>query len=175
MKKVVVLLECAVVLLVGYIVLDKSGIELPSFDANKAYKQGIAFHKNKEYDKAFELYKKACDGGEMLGCTNLGVMYANGDGVEEDFSKAAKLLKKACDGGDMNGCRNLDIIYTLMAKQQKKLDKVADLYKKVCDNNIEECADILFFALNANQGILEFLGKIPPNPQKLSKEIAPSQ
>ena len=52
----------------------------------------------------------------MRGCTILGIMYANGDGVEEDFSKAAKLLKKACDGGDMNGCRNLDIIYTLMAK-----------------------------------------------------------
>ena len=91
MKKVVVLLVCAVVLLVG----DKSGIELP---------------------RAVELYKKACDGGNMLGCTNLGSMYANGDGVEEDFSKAAKLLKKACDGGDMNGCRSLDTIYKLMAK-----------------------------------------------------------
>ena len=91
MKKVVVLLVCAVVLLMG----DKSDTQLPS---------------------AVELYKKACDGGNMLGCTNLGSMYANGDGVEEDFSKAAKLLKKACDGGDMNGCRGLDIIYKLMAK-----------------------------------------------------------
>ena len=81
MKKVVVLLVCAVVLLVGYIVLDKSGIELPSFDANKAYKQGIAFHNNKEYDKAFESFKKACDGGEMGGCFNLGIMYDNGNGV----------------------------------------------------------------------------------------------
>ena len=32
----------------------------------------------------------------------------------------------------------------------KKLDKAADLYKKVCDNDIEEYADILFFALNTN-------------------------
>ena len=59
MKKVVVLLVCAVVLLVG----DKSGIE-SSFDAkkaceqgkafydNKAYEQGRAFYNNKEYDKA---------------------------------------------------------------------------------------------------------------------------
>ena len=56
MKKVVVLLVCAVVLLVGYIVLDKSGIELPSFDPKKAYEQGIAFYNNKEYDKAAELF-----------------------------------------------------------------------------------------------------------------------
>ena len=106
MKKVVVLLVCAVVLLVG----DKSGIE-SSFDAKKAYEQGRAFYNNKEYDKAAELFKKACDGGEMRGCYNLGAMYANGDGVEEDFSKATELLKKACDGGETSGCRGLDIIY----------------------------------------------------------------
>ena len=43
MKKVVVLLVCAVVLLVG----DKSGIE-SSFDAEKTYEQGKAFYDNKE-------------------------------------------------------------------------------------------------------------------------------
>ena len=42
------------------------------------------------------------------------------------------------------------------AMAYKKLDKAADLYKKVYDNNIKLCADILFFALNTNQGILEF-------------------
>ena len=93
MKKVVVLLVCAVVLLVGYIVLDKSDIELPIFGANKAYKQGITFYDNKDYDKAFESFKKACDGGNMPGCYNLGVMYEYGKGVEEDFSKAAQLYK----------------------------------------------------------------------------------
>ena len=56
MKKFLVLLVCAVVLLVGYIVLDKSGIELPSFDPKKAYEQGRAFYDNKEYDKAAELF-----------------------------------------------------------------------------------------------------------------------
>ena len=59
MKKFLVLLVCAVVLLVG----DKSGIELP---------------------RAVELYKKACDGGNMYGCHNLGVMYTSGNGVEKD-------------------------------------------------------------------------------------------
>ena len=81
MKKVVVLLVCAVVLLVGYVVLDRSGIELPIFGANKAYKQGIAFYNNKEYDKAFESFKKACDDGNMRACHNLGVMYEKGNGV----------------------------------------------------------------------------------------------
>ena len=111
MKKVVVLLVCAVVLLVG----DKSGIE-SSFGAKKAYEQGKAFYDNKEYDKAFEPLKKACDSDIADGCRMLGALYADGNGVEKDFSKAAELFKKACDGGNMHGCRSLDIIYRLMAK-----------------------------------------------------------
>ena len=70
MKKFLVLLVCAVVLLVG----DKSGIE-SNFDAKKAYEQGRAFYNNKEYDKAAELLKKACDGGDMNGCRNLDIIY----------------------------------------------------------------------------------------------------
>ena len=79
MKKVVAILVCAVVLLVG----DKSGIE-SSFGAEKTYEQGKAFYDNKEYDKAFESFKKACDGGNMHGCRNLVVMHTNGNGVEKD-------------------------------------------------------------------------------------------
>ena len=129
MKKVVVLLVCAVVLLVGDTVLDKSGIEA-SLGAKKACDSGnmlgcsnlgsryaIGNGVEKDLGKAVELFKKACDGENMRGCYNLGLMYEKGKGVEEDFSKAAELLKKACDGGDMNGCRNLDIIYTLMARE----------------------------------------------------------
>ena len=108
MKKVVVFLVCAVVLLVG----DKSGIELPSFGAKKDYEQGISFYDNEDYDKAFESFKKACDGGDMRGCRSLGTMYANGNGVEKDFSKAVELYKKACDGGNMHGCRNLVVMHT---------------------------------------------------------------
>ena len=111
MKKFIVLLVCAVVLLVG----DKSGIE-SSFDPKKDYEQVEAFYNNKEYDKAAELFKKVCDGGEMRGCYNLGVMYTNGNGVEKDLGKAVQLFKKACDGGNIHGCRGLDIIYRLMEK-----------------------------------------------------------
>ena len=89
MKKFIVLLVCAVVLLVGDTVLDKSGIE-SSFDA-----------------------KKACDSGNMLGCSNLGSRYAIGNGVEKDLGKAVELFKKACDGGNMRGCSGLDITYRL--------------------------------------------------------------
>ena len=110
MKKVVAVLVCVVVLLVGDTVLDKSGTQ-SSFDTKKAYEQGETFYNNKEYDKAAELYKKACDGGNMSGCFNLGIMYANGNGVEKDLGKAAELFKKACDSDIADGCRMLGALY----------------------------------------------------------------
>ena len=51
MKKVVAVLACVAVLLVGYVVLDKSGIQ-SSFDT-----------------------KKACDGGNMHGCRSLDIIH----------------------------------------------------------------------------------------------------
>ena len=142
MKKVVVLLVCVAVLLVGDTVLDKSGIE-SSFDVKKAYEQGIAFYNNKEYDKAFESFKKACDGGEMNGCYNLGVMYTNGNGVEKDFSKAVELFKKACDGGEMLGCSNLGFMYAHGNGVEKNEQKAVELLKKACDGgNMNGCRNL---------------------------------
>ena len=151
MKKVVVLLVCVVIVLVGYIVLDKSGIELPSFGAKNDYEQGIAFYNNKEYDKAVELYKKACDGGEVRGCSNLGVMYEYGNGVEKDFGKAAELSKKACDGGDMLGCSNLGSMYASGNGVEKDSDKAAELFKKACnDGEMLGCRNLGIMYDNGN-------------------------
>ena len=112
MKKFLVLLVCAVVLLVG----DKSGIE-SSFDPKKDYEQGRAFYNNKEYDKAFESFKKACDSDIADGCRMLGWLYNYGNGVEKNEQKAVELYKKACDGGEMLGCRGLDVIYKLKVNE----------------------------------------------------------
>ena len=133
MKKVVAVLACVAVLLVGYVVLDKSGIKLLSFDAKKAFEQGKAFYNNKEYDKAAELFKKVCDGGEMRACFNLGAMYEYGNGVEKNEQKAAELYKKACDGGEMFGCGTLGAMYADGDGVEKNEQKAAELYKKACD------------------------------------------
>ena len=54
--------------------------------------------------------KKACDGGNAIGCFNLGTMYDSGRGVKQDDFKAKELFGKACDGGDAGGCKNYSIL-----------------------------------------------------------------
>ena len=66
-----------------------------------------------DYFKATELYEKACNGGDVGGCNNLGLMYINGQGVRADKQKALNLWGKACDMKDQMACEN----YAKLRKQ----------------------------------------------------------
>ena len=59
---------------------------------------------NQDYQKAAQLYQKACDSGEAVGCFGLGFLYKNGQGVRQDFSTAKQYYGKACDLGFQIGC-----------------------------------------------------------------------
>ena len=63
-----------------------------------------------DYQKAAQLYQKACDSGDALGCYNLGVSYEDGQGVNQDYQKAVQLYQKACDSGIAEGCSNLWVL-----------------------------------------------------------------
>jgi hypothetical protein len=55
----------------------------------------------------FPLESKACDGGDAAGCTSLGLLYSEGEGVGKDTEKARQLLIKGCSMGDQTGCDQL--------------------------------------------------------------------
>jgi TPR repeat protein len=55
-------------------------------------------------------YEKACELGNAGGCNNLGVLYIDGLGVNQDYIKAAELFKKACDMGLELGCEKYVIL-----------------------------------------------------------------
>jgi len=59
-----------------------------------------------DYQKAAQLYQKACDGGEVFGCSMLGFLYEDGHGVKQNFSTAKQYHGKVCDLGDQLGCYN---------------------------------------------------------------------
>ncbi len=83
--------------------------------------------------KAFNLYTKACDGGDAIGCLELGVMYFNGEDIEQDYSKALEFYTKACDGGIAKGCSNLGLMYDKgQGMKRNDLIKAVELYGKAC-------------------------------------------
>ncbi|WP_456479423.1 tetratricopeptide repeat protein [Nautilia sp.] len=70
---------------------------------------GQFYYEKKNYAKAAKLYKKACDGGSVEGCGNLGLLYGNGKGVPKYYYKAYEYLMKAAKKGYSASQNNLDI------------------------------------------------------------------
>lgn len=70
-------------------------------EANKAYNEG-------NYKKAIEIYKTLCEAKEAKACANLGLIYRNAKGVNEDANLAKQYYKKACDAGDTEACSVAD-------------------------------------------------------------------
>ena len=64
-----------------------------------------------DFVKAREWYEKAAQQGNIQATYNLGVLYANGRGVEKDEFKARKYYEIAAKGGDRHAKHNLAIMY----------------------------------------------------------------
>ncbi|WP_148822101.1 SEL1-like repeat protein [Campylobacter concisus] len=57
-----------------------------------------------DYHKAAELFKEACDGGNVQSCSILGSLYIQGLGLSRDYHAAKEYFGKACDLGDQKVC-----------------------------------------------------------------------
>ena len=59
--------------------------------------------------EAVRLYRLAADQGHADAQYNLGVMYANGQGVAQDDAEAVRLYRLAADQGDADAQYNLGV------------------------------------------------------------------
>jgi len=65
--------------------------------------------------------------------TNLGKLYANGDGVTQDYAKARELYEKAADKGDAVAMTNLGTLYANGDGVTQDYAKARELYEKAAD------------------------------------------
>ncbi|MGA3262660.1 MAG: caspase family protein [Terracidiphilus sp.] len=97
------------------------------------FNRGEALIKENRYGDAVPLMTTACNGGNAGGCTALGLMYQNSQGVAQDEFKAVALYRKACDGGNAKGCTNLGWMTEIGRGADKNLVQAVSLYRKACD------------------------------------------
>ena len=82
-------------------------------------------------------YEQACNGGYSQACTNLGWMYENAHGVNEDLAASVRLYKRGCDGSSCSAPNNLGCVNLAKAfragRGTEKNDVVATrLFRDVC-------------------------------------------
>lgn len=88
----------------------------------------------------------ACKAGDLADCTNkceklknqsscvnLGIMFANGEGVARDTGKASTLFQGACTAGIGSGCERFGSALRNGSGIQSDLPRAAETFKKGCD------------------------------------------
>ena len=103
---------------------------------------GVILANKRDYAGGAAALKKACDGDDADGCTNLGMLHEKGLGMTADVAGAVKLFEKGCSGGDAVGCTELGRSYQLgNGGLTADLAKAAELYEQGCDGgNMVGCA-----------------------------------
>ena len=75
------------------------------------FEDGFAAAERGDYATAFKLWRPLADQGDASAQFNLGIMYAQGEGVPQDYVQAHKWYRKAADQGDADAQFNLGIMY----------------------------------------------------------------
>ena len=72
-----------------------------------------------------------------MGCSLLGFLYYEGQGVKQDYQKAAQLLQKGCDGGEAGGCSLLGVFYETGQGVRQNFSTAKQYYGKACDLGLQ--------------------------------------
>ena len=87
----------------AYAEVEKSKIDF--------YEEGEKLYNEGKYEKAIEFYKKAIDAGNGAAANNLGNIYYNGNGVEQNYDEALKYFRKGAELGNRVATSNVGHCY----------------------------------------------------------------
>jgi eukaryotic-like serine/threonine-protein kinase len=83
----------------------------PAVNVDDLIKNGLAYYNAGDYSNAYPLFKQAAEQGNAVGQNNLGALYDDGKGVEENNVEAAMWYRKAAEQGYDLGQINLGMMY----------------------------------------------------------------
>ncbi|WP_162983240.1 tetratricopeptide repeat protein, partial [Helicobacter mehlei] len=89
------------------------GVCYANSQAEEYYKMAKSYDENKDYSKALQYYQKAAEMGSANAYTDLGLMYAKGEGVAKDYSKALQYYQKAAEMGSADAYNKLGLMYDM--------------------------------------------------------------
>jgi TPR repeat protein len=96
-----------------------------------------------DYQAAFDEWLPLAELGDVEAQYNLGVMYDEGTGVEQDFVKAAGWYRKAAEQGFLDAQANLGMMYYHGTGVSRDHKEAARWLRKAADRGDAESAEIL--------------------------------
>ena len=125
------------------------------------FELGLEAYNKGEFDKAAKQWQKACDDNVARACHNLGFLYEDAQGVEQDYNKATELYKKACDGDIAEACHNLGVLYALGKGTKQDYSSAKRYVFKACALGFQDGCDYLnkMIATDDNDEKIEIMFK----------------
>lgn len=91
---------------------------------------GMAAYEDKDYKTAHQEWLPLAQQGELRAQSNIGLLYASGQGVEKDIDKAIYWFEKIADQGDAQGYFNLGMMYIKRNKDVQDMKQASKWIKK---------------------------------------------
>src|SRR5690554_5839693 len=101
------------------------------------FQSGVSAYERKNYPVALESFTVLAKKGDANAQFNLGVMYANGEGVPKDASQAVTWYRKAAEQGHADAQFNLGFMYANGEGVPKDAQQAATWYCKDNDKGEE--------------------------------------
>ena len=109
--------------------------------AKEKFSRAVQYDKQENYQAAFPIYKELAEQGNSDAQYNLGDMYRQGQGVNQDYYQAIKWYQKAAEQGDALAQNNLGFMYIKGQGIRQDKSKAKYYYGLACDNGNQKGCD----------------------------------
>jgi TPR repeat protein len=110
-----------------------------------------------------DLLDRACAGGVLDACAELGALYRFGDGVERNVERARALYEQACDGGSLVGCTALGALHQAgVSSLGRDLPRAHRMFRASCEGGEQTGCTLLALAILRGE-----IAEAPEDPARL--------
>ncbi|HHF7224569.1 TPA: tetratricopeptide repeat protein [Haemophilus influenzae] len=117
------------------------------------FQQGLTAYEQSNYQTAFKLWLPLAEQGDANVQFNLGVMYAEGQGVKQDDFEAVKWYRKAAEQGDANAQAYLGLAYTEGRGVRQDYTEAVKWFRKAAEQGYAEAKFNLGHMYSKGRGV----------------------
>ena len=123
--------------------------------AEADFRAGVEAYKRGDYPTAYQEWLPLAEQGHTRAQFNLGVMYADGEGVPEDDAAAVKWFRKAAEQGHAGALFNLGVMYDDGDGVPEDDAAAAKWYRKAAEQGQAHAQFFLGFMYDDGNGVPE--------------------
>jgi TPR repeat protein len=105
------LMRMLLILFLSSVLLSCTEYEPPASQPVPSYNNDIMAYHPSQYSNAYKRFRQAAMKGDPIAQNNIGRMYADGRGVDQDSGKAVQWFTSAAKQGNVDAAMNLGVAY----------------------------------------------------------------